>query len=65
MCILEKLNFKISRRSMPLEPPTVLAPSALETIFAGLALNCFRRVCYYQWVIVSIINNYSANARWI
>ena len=36
-------------------PPTVLAPSALDTIFVGLTLNCFRRACYYQWVILSII----------
>ena len=55
MCILEKLNFKISRGSMPPDPPTVLVPSALDTIFAGLTLNCFRRACYYQWVIHSII----------
>ena len=50
MCILEKLNFKISRGSMPQDPPSVLDP-----IFAGLTLNCFRRACYYQWVILGII----------
>ena len=26
-------------------------PSVLEPIFTGLTLNCFRRACYYQWVI--------------
>ena len=31
------------------------SPYALDTIFAGLTLNCFRRACYYQWVIHSII----------
>ena len=35
MCILEKLNFKISRGSMPPEPPSVLAPAALDPIIAG------------------------------
>ena len=50
MYILEKLNFKISWGSMPPDPPTVLAPSALDTIFARL-----NRACYYQWVILSII----------
>ena len=55
MCTLEKLNFKISRGSMPPDPPGVLAPSALDTIFAGLTLSCFRRACYFQSVILSII----------
>ena len=55
MCTLEKLNFKISRGSMPLDPPSVVAPSALDTIFAGLTMNCFRRACYFQSVILSII----------
>ena len=36
-------------------PLTVLASLALHPIFAGLTLNCFRRACYYQWVILSII----------
>ena len=35
MCILEKLNFKISGGSMPPDPPSVLAPSALVPSFAG------------------------------
>ena len=30
--------------SMPPEPPCVLAP-----------LNCFRRACYYKWLILSMI----------
>ena len=45
MCTLEKLNF----------PPSILAPSTLDIIFAGLTLKCFRRACYFQSVIVSII----------
>ena len=40
---------------MPPDPPSVLAPLALDPIFAGLTLNCFRRACYYQLVILSII----------
>ena len=35
MCILEKLNSKISRGSMPPDPPSVIAPSALVPSFAG------------------------------
>ena len=45
MCILEKLNFKISRGSMPPDPPSLLAPSAVQPILAGPTLNCFRRAC--------------------
>ena len=37
------------------DSPSVLASSALHIIFAGLTLNCFRRACYFQWVILSII----------
>ena len=55
MCILEKLNFKISRGSMLSDRPSVLAPLALNPIFAGLTLNCFCQACCYQWVILSII----------
>ena len=56
MCTLEKLNFKISRGSMPPDPPpSLLAASALDTILAGLTLNCFRRACYFQSVKLSII----------
>ena len=36
-------------------PPTVLAPSVLDTIFAGITLNCLRWARYYQWVLLSII----------
>ena len=57
MCILEKLNFKISLGSMPPDPPSVLVPLALDAIFAGLTLNCFRRACYYHWVILIIISH--------
>ena len=56
MCILEKLNFKISRGSMPPDPPNLLTPSALDTIWVGLLpMNCFHRSCYFKWVIVNII----------
>ena len=55
MCILEKLNFKISRGSMPPGPSIETVPSALDHIIAGPTLNYFRWACYYQWVIVSII----------
>ena len=44
MCTLEKLNFKISR-----------TPLAYDSIFAGLTLNCFRRACYFQSVILTVI----------
>ena len=40
---------------MPPGPPSVLAPLALDPIFAGLTLNCFRQACYHQLVIFSII----------
>ena len=36
-------------------PPSVLLPSALDTIYTGLTMNCLRRDCYFQWVILSII----------
>ena len=45
MCVLEKLNFKISRGSMPLDPPSVLAPSVLDPLSAASTLNCFHRSC--------------------
>ena len=45
MCVLEKLNFKISRGSMPPDPPSVLVPPALHPLSAGLTLNCFHRSC--------------------
>ena len=35
MCILEKLNFKISRGSMPPDPRNVIVSSAPHPIFAG------------------------------
>ena len=55
MCTLEKLNFKISRGSMPPDPPTLLAPLALDTIWAGLTLNCFRQASYFQSVTLTMI----------
>ena len=39
----------------PGSPYSVFAPSLLDPISAGLTLKCFRRTCYYQWAIVSII----------
>ena len=55
MCTLEKLNFKISRGSMPPHPPSLLAPSALDANWAGLTLNCFRPAGYFQSVILTMI----------
>ena len=43
---------------MPPDPPpslSLLAPSALDTIWAGLTLNCFRRAGYFQSVILAMI----------
>ena len=48
MCTSEKLDFKIFRGCMT-------PHSALDIIFAGLTLNCFRRAWYFQSVILSII----------
>ena len=45
MCVLEKLNFKISRGSMPPDPPSVLAPPVLDSLSAASTLNCFHRAC--------------------
>ena len=50
MCILEKLNFKFSRGSMPPDPP-VYSRLRRSILFFGITLNCFRRACYYQWVL--------------
>ena len=45
MCVLEKLNFKISRGSMSPDPPSELAPPVLDPLSAGSTLNCFHRSC--------------------
>ena len=45
MCVLEKLNFKISRGTMPPDPFSVLAPPALDPLSAGSTLNCFHLSC--------------------
>ena len=45
MCVLEKLNFKISRGSMPPDPPSVFAPPVLDPLSAGSTLDCFHRSC--------------------
>ena len=36
-------------------PPSLLAPSALDTIWAGLTLSCFLRASYFQSVILTMI----------
>ena len=41
MCILEKLNFKISRGSMPPDLSSVPAPLVLDPILVGSTLYCF------------------------
>ena len=43
MWILEELNVKISRGSMPPDPSSVPAPLALDPILVGSTLYCFRR----------------------
>ena len=43
MCVIEKVNFKISQGSMPPEPSGVLAPPVLDPLSAGSTLNCFHR----------------------
>ena len=49
MCILEKLNFKTSRRSMPPDLPSVFAPSALDPIFARLTMgNSQYNITYFN-----------------
>ena len=45
MSVLEKLNFKIFRGSMPPDPASVLAPPALDPPSAGSTLNCSHRLC--------------------
>ena len=45
MYVLEKLNFKISRGSMPPDPLSVLAPPMLDPFSAESTLNCFHRSC--------------------
>ena len=32
-----------------------MCTSVLDTIFVGLTLKCFRRACYFQSVILSLI----------
>ena len=39
----------------PGAPTSLLAPSAVDTIWARLALNCFRRAGYFQSVILTMI----------
>ena len=55
ICTLEMLNCKISRGTMPPDPPSLLAPSALDAIWAGLTLNCFRQAGYVQSVKLTMI----------
>ena len=57
MCILEKLNFKISRGTMPPDPPSLIVSSAPDTIWAGLTelLSPGLLFEYFQSVILTII----------
>ena len=49
MCILEKLNFKTSWRSIPPDLPSVFAPSALDPIFARLTMgNSQYNITYFN-----------------
>ena len=45
MCVLEKLNLKISRGSMPPDPLSVFAHPVLHPLSAGSTLKCFHRSC--------------------
>ena len=45
MCVLEKLNFKISRGNMPPDPPSVLIPPVLGPLSVGSTLKCLHRSC--------------------
>ena len=45
MSVLEKLNFKIFRESVPPDSPSVLVPPALDPLSAGSTLNRFHRLC--------------------
>ena len=58
MWILEKLNFKISRGSMPPDPSRVPAPLALDPILVGSTLYCFRRASNYKYATYRLKNNY-------
>ena len=49
-----KAKFQNFPREYVPDPPSVLPPSPLDPIFARLTLNCFGRVCYCQWIILSI-----------
>ena len=53
--ITQNVHFKEAKFQNFPDPPSVLAHLALHPISAGLTLNCFRRTCYYQWEVVSII----------
>ena len=55
ICILEKLNFKIFRGSMPPDPPSVLASSPFDPIVSQtsyellpLGLSYEKRVCIFD-----------------
>ena len=45
MCVLEKLNFKISPGEHAPDPHSVLAPPVFDPLSAGSTLNCFHRSC--------------------
>ena len=77
MCILEKLNFKTSWRSIPPDLPSVFAPSALDPIFARLTMgnsqynityfnhtknfSFFTRILEYLWQCLSTIESRFSN----
>ena len=46
MCVLEKLNFKISRGSMSLDPPSELAPPVLDPLFSRINSELLPPVLY-------------------
>ena len=48
-------NFKITRGSMPPDLPSLLVPSALDIIWAGLTLNCFCQAGYFQLVTLTMM----------
>ena len=48
-------NVHFREAKFPPDPPSLLAPSALHTIWAGLTLNCFRQAGHFQSVTLTMI----------
>ena len=44
-------------------PPSLIVPLPLDTIWAALTLNCFRRAGYFQSVTLTIINDVMKDLR--